>query len=194
MKKKVNTEAAVTAVMESAKLPPEVRPLLEAEAARLTEMADGETQPAPAADVGAPAKEAAPEFLKDLPEPVQTAWIGAFDQCMAGDGADEMACGNMAWLTVVKSLAPAAPPAEEAEPMKDEEPMTEALKSYAAKLRAALARVPGAGSVQGMGTGAAPKRESAAPQPRDTKEWMMESYSKIPGFTKEMAETAAKGR
>ena len=201
MKKKEATEAAVTAVMESAKLPAEVRPLIEAEAARLTEMADGEEEKKPilpAAEGCAPTKEA-PAFLADLPDAAQTAWVGAYDQCMAGGGADEAACSNSAWLAVVKALAPAeAPPATEvdatpAEDEKEEPAMTEALAAYAKRLKAALAKVPGVGSVQGMGTGATQRRE-AAPAQRDPVEWMKESYSKIPGFTPAMAEIAAKGR
>lgn len=194
MGKKVETEAAVTAVMESAKLPAEVRPLIEAEAARLTEMADGEPEK-PAADIE-PKKEATPEFLADLPEPVATAWVGAFDQCMSGEGADAVACGNVAWLTVVKTLATSEnpAPAEEAdEPEKKEEPMAEVLAAYAKSLKAALATLPGAGNVQGMGTGATPTREAKQPV-REPVEWMKESFSRIPGFTQQMAETAAKGR
>ena len=82
---------------------------------------------------------AAPEFLAELPQEVQSAWADSFGMCMEKEGATEMACAHYAWYEIVKALMPA----------EEEAQMGEALRTYASNLRAALAKTAGAGKIQG---------------------------------------------
>jgi hypothetical protein len=180
----------VDKVMEAQGLPKEFKALLEAEAARLKAAAEAPPAP-PASPVQEQGEQPAPDFLGDLPDAQKQQWGDAFTACMAAENADEMACAHGAWLAVVKPLLPA--PAEEgAEEEDKEQPMEEALQVYARKLKAALAKAPGAGQVQGMGGGGA-LQTPAAPE-KSYSERCREAFLTIPGFTDKMAATAAGGR
>lgn len=177
----------VDRVMEAQGVPQEFRALVEAEAKRL-KAAD---EP-PAAPEPTPAQEAPgelPEILGGLPAELQTMWGDAFQTCMAGEGAEEMACGHQAWLAVCQSLIPPAPTEEEACAPK----MEAALTAYVKQVKAALGKLPGAGHITGMGAGA-PPAAAAAPSGKTTEERAREAFQAIPGFTEAMAQVAARGR
>lgn len=174
----------VDRVLEAQGLPREFKELLEAEAARLK--AAEELLPAP--PVQEQGEQPAPDFLGDLPDAQKQQWGDAFTACMAVENADEMACAHGSWLALVKTLLPA--PAEEG--AEEEQPVEEALQVYARKLKAALAKSPGVGQVQGMGSGGA-SQPPAAPEKPYT-ERVKEAFAAIPGFTEKMAATAAGGR
>jgi len=173
----------VDQVMEAQGLPKEFKPLLEAEARRL--MAEAEMPDEDEEQEGMYRREAVPEMLGKLPEEQQMVWANAYEQCMTSEDAEEGACSNAAWLSLVMTLAT---PVEEPEPE-----MEEALVTYAKRMKAALAKLPGAGQVQGAGQGAQPVQTAQQPA-RPYAERLAESFAQIPGFTKEMAAIAANGR
>jgi hypothetical protein len=191
-KKNKAIEEMVERVLESTKLAPEFKPLLEAEAVKLLEqeMADEDEEEQKATEQEKPEemKEEALEFLSELPEPLRNQWGDAYTQCIGQEGASELVCANAAWEVVVKSLLPV----EEADDEDKDDKMQEALNHYAKTLKAALAKMPRVGQVQGMGAGNRPVRESEPES--DYEERLVEAFSRIPGFTPEMAATAAKGR
>jgi hypothetical protein len=178
----------VDRVMEAQGVPKEFKALIEAEAKRL----QGADAP-PAAPETPPAQEAPgdlPEILGGLPAELQTLWGDSFQTCMAGEGAEEVACGHQAWLTVCQSLIPPAPAEEEATCAPK---MEAALTAYVKQVKAALGKLPGAGNVTGMGAGA-PPAATGTPTGKTAEERAREAFLHIPGFTEVMAATAARGR
>jgi hypothetical protein len=216
-------KAMVDRVMESTKLPSEFRALVESEAIRLIEQADEDEEETKTAremdededkkiaqeiddeedktrliisqeqnDEEMEGEESAPGFLANLPSNVQDKWIKTFNACMGTSGSSETACVHQAWYSVVRSRA-GTHEQEDGDSLdgKDDK-MQEALNHYAKTLKAALAKMPRVGQVQGMGAGNRPVRESEPES--DYEERLVEAFSRIPGFTPDMAATAAKGR